>query len=707
MAIMIYYKKYDFKQLIDSPTVDAGKVEYINLPLSFDIETSTTPDSKKQAFMYIWQFGINGTAVFGRTWGEYWDFLGRLREALGLCGKRRAIIYVHNLAFEFSFLCGYLPISEVFARAPHHPIYFTTEDGYEYRCSFILTGKSLAMLSRDTKTKKLVGDLDYSKTRHALTPLTAQELAYCENDVLILNEYIAAEIERNGDISKIPLTKTGYVRREVLTAFRSWEEWEKWQKRIQIAYPSLEQFALLNKCFAGGFTHANCRYVDIVLENIASYDLASSYPTQMLKHKYPTGKWHTLTITRREILEKMCEKYACIMQLSFKNLKAKTDHSIISRHKCPAVLGGVFDNGRVVEAEYITLFLTSPDYLIIKQFYDFEAVRIEKFYYAHYEYLPRPMFDTILKLYHNKTALKGYPEGSAENTLYKLSKEYINSLYGMTVTNPLDDNVVYNAESGEWSIEREDAGKLLNKKRWSKKYCLPYAVGVFVTAWARYELLSTVKAITDNSEDGASDVVYCDTDSIKLLNAEKHKDIFELYNEQNRADLWAALDYHGIPRNKIEPLGKTIGIFDYEGRYDRFKTLGAKRYCFEIGGEFNYTVAGLPKSKGSENTPLAYMSMQGADLFDVFEFELYIPPEYSGKLMSIYNTEPWRRLVTDYNGNLCECSERFGVALVPVDFTMSIANEFLKFLLCAQKTASKVLPGLGTKRPELKITPLD
>ena len=90
MAV-IYYKKYDFKQLIDSPTVDAGKVEYINLPLSFDIETSTTPDSKKQAFMYIWQFGINGTAVYGRTWGEYWDFLGRLREALGLCGKRRAV----------------------------------------------------------------------------------------------------------------------------------------------------------------------------------------------------------------------------------------------------------------------------------------------------------------------------------------------------------------------------------------------------------------------------------------------------------------------------------------------------------------------------------------------------------------------------------------------------------------------------------------
>lgn len=705
---MIYYKQFDFSRL-NFPTVKGAKrARYINAPLSFDIETSAY---NERAFMYIWQFGIDGAAVFGRTWEEFTDFLSRLKNALHVTPTHKAVIYVHNLAYEFAFMGGYLKFKEVFARSPHHPIYATTADGFEFRCSYFLTGKSLEMVSRDTQTKKLVGDLDYSKLRHRNTELTPQELAYCENDVIILNEYIAKEIERNGDITKIPLTKTGYVRREVLNAFTAWDGWTKYKRRLKFDYPDLNTFSLLYKCFAGGFTHANARWVDLTLDNVGSYDIASSYPTQMLKHKYPLGAFRPLKITDRETLFKMCEKYACIMCLSFKGLKAKTDHSIISRHKCQYLQGGVIDNGRVSAAAFVTFYLTSPDFLILQKFYDFESVRIEQFCYAHYNYLPRPMFDIILKLYNDKTLLKGYAEGTPENTLYKLSKEYINSLYGMTVTNPLDDTVIYN--NGEWTVEREDAQKLLTKQRNSKKYDLPYSVGVFVTAWARYELLSMVYAITENSEGGEkfSDVVYCDTDSIKLINPEKHAALFHEYNRRNVKELYTALDFHGIDRALISPKNKTIGIFESEGIYTRFKTLGAKRYCVEHGGKFSYTVAGLPKNKRGNKTPLTYMQelakRRGCDIFDIFEFELHIPTDYACKLMSVYNTEEWRETVTDYKGEPAEVGERFGVGLCPTDFTISSVAEFLAFLCAVQKSDSKILPSLGSKRDELKINPLD
>ena len=40
------------------------------------------------------------------------------------------------------------------------------------------------------KVKKLVGNLDYTKIRNSKTILTEKELAYCENDCLVIYEYI-------------------------------------------------------------------------------------------------------------------------------------------------------------------------------------------------------------------------------------------------------------------------------------------------------------------------------------------------------------------------------------------------------------------------------------------------------------------------------------------------------------------------------------
>ena len=249
---MIHYTKFNFNAVASAqqPIAPKGKKsEYINIPLAFDIETSTIKDSGGEplSFMYIWQFGINGVTVYGRTWDEFNDFLNRLHDALYL-GKtdenkrRMAVIYVHNLAFEFAFAAPYLNIENVFARSPHHVVYFTTKNDFEFRCSYFLTGKSLADVSKNTHTKKLVGDLDYNLIRHAKTPLTPQELAYCENDVIVLNEFIAQEIQRNGDIAKIPLTKTGYVRREVLEHFKKWDGWKKYRARLRRAFPNLETF---------------------------------------------------------------------------------------------------------------------------------------------------------------------------------------------------------------------------------------------------------------------------------------------------------------------------------------------------------------------------------------------------------------------------------------------------------------------------------
>ena len=706
---MIYYRDFFVNSCVNATQRARGKNKkvYINSAVSFDIETSqTTVNGDTVGFMYIWQMGVDGTAIYGREWSEFVDALSCLREYF--CAERSEIIviYVHNLSFEFAFIAPYLKINTVFARSAHHPIYFTTTDGFEFRCSYFLTGKKLSLLAENTRYKKLVGDLDYSLCRHSDTVLSDAEMSYCENDVLILTDYIQQEIERNGDITQIPLTKTGYVRREVLQAFQSWAEWEGYQKKLRNDYPSAECFGLLYKCFSGGFTHANCDYVGLTLngENIVGVDIASSYPTQMLKHKFPCGKWHRLTaIANRETLDRLCADYACIMQITFKNLRATSSHHTISRHKCAIVDNGVIDNGRVVSGDYVTTFITSIDYQIIKLFYTFDAVNVHTFYWSKLDYLPKPLIDVIIKRYRQKTLLKG-AKTENEKALYLLAKEFINSLYGMTVTNPLDDDIKY--DGGVWTTERGDVDKLLKKHRYSSKYCLPYAVGVFVTAWARYELLTTVHAIGE-------DAIYCDTDSIKLRNYERHKTTIDAYNKRNETELTIALLAHGYRIDAVKPRGKLIGIFEFECKYDFFKTLGAKRYCGIIDGKFSYTVAGLPKSPDYvPKTPLKYMlSLSGGEyekLFDVFDFDLHIPAEWACKKEAVYNLCPWTKIVTDYNGQQKEVTEQFGVALCDIPFTMSIANEFMLFLTGGfDDTQGGHKYGVFDKPDMLKITCID
>lgn len=700
---MIYYKKFNWRGVKNAPTVLKKKEPFVNLPFALDIETSqTTNGGSPVSFMYIWQMGLDGVAVYGRTWSELLDCLSRIKKAYAPNGET-VVVYVHNLAYEFAFVAPYLDIIDVFARSPHHPIYFRTANGFEFRCSYFLTGKSLAMVGAETTVQKMVGDLDYSLLRHRNTALTDTELKYCENDVLILNEFIRNEIVRNGDITKIPLTKTGYVRRAVLDAFQAWDGFDAYQKKLRCVYPSVDVFALLNKAFSGGFTHANCSYVGLTLSNVASVDIASSYPTQMLKHKFPSGKWHKLTeIPNVDVLTAMCKQYACIMEITYKNLVAKSDHHTISRHKCSIAENAVIDNGRIVSGDYITTYITSVDFIVNRLFYDFDAVQIHQFYYCNYDYLPRPLIGVIIDAYKRKTLLKNATDEN-DIKLYKLSKEFINSLYGMTVTNPIDDTIIYN--NGEWATERGDVQALLNKHRASRKYCLPYAVGVFVTAWARYELLTTVAEIGD-------DAIYCDTDSIKIRNYPKHKHVIDDYNRRNADELKAAMKHHGFKFADVSPNGKTIGVFEFEFTADEFKTLGAKRYCYTHDGKFSYTVAGLPKSKtDTGKTPLAYMSQiakrRGVSLFDVFEFDLEIPADYSCKMETIYNVDPWKKTVLDYTGKRATVSERFGVALSPIPFTMGICSEFWTFLCGGENNLHKPLDGLGAKPDILKINPLD
>ena len=294
---MIYIKDFDFEQLNEyvshAKTTKYKKVTYYELVTSFDIEsTSTIVDGQKVAFMYIWQFAFENTLIYGRTWQEYQDFTNKLAQMLKLDDQHRLIVYVHNLAFEFQFMRKYFDWTSVFATDTRNPVKAVTDQGIEYKDSYILAGLNLDHVAKNLhkhKIKKLVGYLDYDQVRTYKTPLTSEELAYCANDIIIVVDYIHEQIDEYGSITNIPLTNTGRVRRYTKDQcyyngkkHKGNNQYNRYRKYITRLTLEPDEYTMLKDAFQGCFTHANADKIGLLLENVASYDFTSSYPTVML-----------------------------------------------------------------------------------------------------------------------------------------------------------------------------------------------------------------------------------------------------------------------------------------------------------------------------------------------------------------------------------------------------------------------------------------
>ena len=181
--------------------------------------------------------------------------LKKLKERLK---GRKAIVYTHNLSYEFQFIRKHLTWERIFATDVRKPIECCSDTGIIFRCSYMLSGESLDAVGKKIGVEKKSGQLDYSLIRHSQTPLTAAEMEYCEFDILVVLAYIASQIKQNGGkITKIPLTKTGYVRnycrRECLPSNSG--AWYRYRRIMNQLTLEPEEYKMLHSAFQGGFTH--------------------------------------------------------------------------------------------------------------------------------------------------------------------------------------------------------------------------------------------------------------------------------------------------------------------------------------------------------------------------------------------------------------------------------------------------------------------
>ena len=665
---------------------------YYNLAMSFDIETSSfyedkngviytnddyrklknTVKAEKKAIMYIWQFAIEDNVIIGRTWNDFLYFCKKLYDFLNL-KERYIVVYVHNLSYEFQFICKWFNWIDIFADSERKPIKATTDTHFIFKCSYRLSGYSLEILANNLKShniKKMVGDLDYNLIRNSKTPISKEELKYCENDVLIVTSYIDEQINEFGNIEKIPLTQTGKVRRYVRKQCFQNKEYQYFIKELTIEKP---EYMLLKNAFMGGFTHCNAMYTNKICQNVTSYDFTSSYPTVLISEKYPMSKGKEVYITTETELLNLIKNYCVLVDLQFDNIKTSFMYEqIISYSKCRNVKNPLINNGRIVQADTLTISCTDVDFLNIRDFYKWDSMKIGLCYIYKKDYLPKEFIKTILHLYKSKTELKGVDGKEVE---YLHSKELLNSLYGMCVTSIVHDTVSFNG--AEWTTENGNLDEELKNYNTDKNRFLFYHWGVWCTAYARNNLYTGIRECKD-------DYIYSDTDSIKIFNADKHKNYFEKYNEWIVQKLEKCLKYHNIPLDYISPKTikgetKTLGIWDFDGFYTDFKTLGAKRYIYRKDDKISITVCGLSKKSGKEFIE----NQQKPFLF--FNDGMFVDCEHTGKMTHTYIDREIENIITDYLGNQAYYHEKSFIHLEKTDYLLSLSDMYIKYFMGIQK----------------------
>lgn len=651
-------------------------------------------------------------------------------------------IYVHNLPFDASFLIPKQNIFKMFASSAHKPYYYVTWQGVRYVDTVVLTQKKLAQLGAELEhftDKKQIGDFDYNLIRNEKTKFSQKEYGYVTNDTTVLAAFINEFMtEYEGKLCNLPLTLTGTVRnfeRNVMKGNQK-EIRELYEDGIlpqnSEAYKILsgqikgnlkeavkklvgdtarnltltwDEYKLMKDCYAGGFTHSNPNHTGKVMRDVQSWDFTSSYPTRLLSEKFACNCGGKVIGTDQEILDKLNNvnpgKELYMFRVHFDQILSKINYDYyLSGSKCKhSEVGYIESNGRVVTAQDVSTAMLSTDWDTFKRVYKFSKPHFSDVYVFKLSYLPLGLLMSTLHFYSQKTKLKGVVGREKD---YLRGKGRLNAgSYGMMVQDPIKEEIGYFNE--QWhTIKPKDFTdgvkmKKIDQYNNSRNRFLFYLWGVQISAYSRHELWRGIM-------ECKNDYCYSDTDSIKVINSDKHKKFIDKYNQEITEKIDRCLDFYGLDLELARPKdikGKKhqLGVWDpNDGFYSYFKTLGAKRYIdvSKDSNVFEITIAGLSKKLGAkfllDQAKIKYHESKAGwvlddhtkrsilRIFKKFDENLHVPASKTGKLAHYYVNHYDSFEVTDYQGNTAKVDAGGGCLLKATDFTLSLADQFKKFL---------------------------
>lgn len=609
-------------------------VEYIDTTCTFDIETT---NGDADGFAYSFQTCVGGVVVVPRYFEDWAEMVETLCDKWRVTDKRKLVLYVHNLGYEFTYLIQLLTLRWGDCKALYtksrKPLTLEFSNGIEFRDSLKLFQKSLAKATKGCKHEKLKGDLDYTVYRAPDTPLDDKEFAYCVNDVLGLYEAIERMKKEHGfNEATIPLTNTGLVKQEVNKNLNRDKGFAKIKDALTL---SKTQTFIAYKAMAGGDTHGSRWKAGYTYKNCNSYDFKSAHPSQQLLWKFPTGKPLDLPEdTPEEDMNALIDAgmgWVSKIALTGLSIKDECPDPCISRSKCiNSEVIGEEDNGRVLDAEgTLLLYCDSNDWQRIREGYNYsEMVAVESFAFR-LAYLPESFRHTILEKFRIKETMKGSPE-------YAFSKICVNTIYGATAQKQIRDE--YTADIGDviefeklsWEKNLDDMTDDEVTKAQTKKNTFPFLWGLWTASLTRLKLWRLLKIV------GWDRVIYWDTDSCKF-EGEKVPGVDE-YNEEIKRQCIARKCVVQKDNGKCVYIGVAEDEHpqaDYG--YQEFRFLHAKCYAARnCDGVLESTIAGVGKNEG-----VAALKDDIENLNDFLIIE-----DAGGQMLTYHDAPP--RLRTDF-----------------------------------------------------------
>ncbi len=611
-----------------------GRRCYCNEVIYFDCETSNNHAAdilQLKTWIVSIQVRFNGEYHLFRKPTEFTDWLKFLIKEYKLDPERRIICIAHNASYDLSYLVPWL--QKELPKEPRSGIYEGlskiinySQYCFDFYCSYMLTGKSLAKWSKELNVehKKQVGLYDYNKILYQDSELTKDEQTYDMYDVLALEECYKKQLQIYGDTTAtVPLTKTGYVRRR----FRKGSQRDKYyrKKYFRDTMLSVDQYKMALWAFAGGYVHNNRYYKSKLISwsfGIGHADFRSHYPTQAVDGPLPVGKpetyyeynhkiYQSFPHSPKDFVEMWPDYFSLVhVRIYAAELRSKSitmpflqASKLFNCSKLGDKVGrfrSLDDNGRVMKivsgaCETVLDNLTLS--IIMKQYH----IKLIVLRAVRWKCGPLPdcLADTIHELFKLKSNLKifhsemiekyGIHSAEAIEAAFNLqsSKADLNGCYGMFATRPAREeyDLDYSRDPPLVTIKRcstdEEIQEQLNKFYNSSNSFLPYIIGIAITAKARYELFEYIEAV------GYNNVLYADTDSlfylktpenvkaIKRLNALKHKTAPYITNSEGKRVYY--------------------NVFDEEQDIIAFKGLHSKCYGYVTSSnELVLTIAGIP-----------------------------------------------------------------------------------------------------------------
>ena len=273
--------------------------------------------------------------------------------------------------------------------------------------------------------------------------------------------------------------------------------------------------------------------------------------------------------------------------------------------------------------------------------------------------MPRYILENMEQYYTLKNELKNNGQD------YAFEKSVVNSHYGVLITRAVLQNLELDTDTFDYDV--------IDNETWydtlSNNPLLPQW-GIYITAHARHSLLNTVYEIETSPTN--SEVLYCDTDSIKVTYYHECKYIFDKYNEK----------IYNINKKICEKNNlnyehyRDLGAFDFEGELFKLKYLGAKRYIYvhynkkKNKKEIVQTVAGLGKTTLYEMSQKSHLQNKRYNIFKEFTNRMFIS---ENKILM----KPLETAVDImYNGE--HIFSESGFATTYSDFTMKIDAAWLE-----------------------------